>query len=122
MNNGKYVGGTSSTTFQALFHYFADPVCSNATLTVLASGHYSPGADSDRVQGATEFDFFVQSVVITVHDESTARNLNGLKVCSAIYAVLTINYNQHRLTYSTMPCRVTSAPWMAVGESIGRRT
>lgn len=80
--NGKYagVGPSSPPTFQALFHYFADPVCSNATLTVLATGHYSPGADSDRVQGATEFDFFVQSVVITVHDESTARNLNGLKV------------------------------------------
>jgi Adenomatosis polyposis coli down-regulated 1 len=81
LNAGKYsAGGTSSPTFQALFHYFADPVCSNATLTVLATGHYSPGSDSDRVQGATEFDFFVQSVIITVHDESTARNLNGLKV------------------------------------------
>lgn len=79
--NGKYVGaGAPPPTFQALFHYFADPICSNATLTVLASGHYSPGTDSDRVQGATEFDFFVQSVVITVHDEFTARNLNGLKV------------------------------------------
>lgn len=81
LNAGKYSAtGSSSPTFQALFHYFADPVCSNATLTVLATGHYSPGSDSDRVQGATEFDFFVQSVIITVHDESTARNLNGLKV------------------------------------------
>ncbi|XP_046438475.1 protein APCDD1-like [Daphnia pulex] len=80
LNAGKYsASGALSPTFQALFHYFADPVCSNATLTVLATGHYSPGSDSDRVQGATEFDFFVQSVIITVHDESTARNLNGLK-------------------------------------------
>ncbi|KAI9557447.1 hypothetical protein GHT06_017275 [Daphnia sinensis] len=78
LNAGKY-SAAASPTFQALFHYFADPVCSNATLTVLAAGHYLPGADSDRVQGATEFDFFVQSVVITVHDEPTARNLNGLK-------------------------------------------
>lgn len=74
-------GNTGSTpTFQALFHYYADAICSKATLSVLASGHYSPGSDSERVQGATEFDFFVQSVIITVHDESTARNLNGLKV------------------------------------------
>lgn len=79
LNAGKY-SAVASATFQALFHYFADPVCSNATLTVLAAGHYLPGTDSDRVQGATEFDFFVQSVVITVHDEPTARNLNGLKV------------------------------------------
>jgi hypothetical protein len=89
LNAGKYsASGASSPTFQALFHYFADPVCSNATLTVLATGHYSPGSDSDRVQGATEFDFFVQSVIITVHDESTARNLNGLKVFHSIFCVI----------------------------------
>jgi hypothetical protein len=89
LSAGKYsASGASSPTFQALFHYFADPVCSNATLTVLATGHYSPGSDSDRVQGATEFDFFVQSVIITVHDESTARNLNGLKVFHSIFCVI----------------------------------
>ena len=70
----------SHPTFQALFYYYTDPKCSSATLTVLASGYYSAGGDSERVQGATEFDFYIQSVSITVHDESTARNLNGLKV------------------------------------------
>jgi len=72
-------GSSSGPTFQALFHYFADPACSRPTLTVLAGGSYSPGSDSERVQGATEFDFYVRTVSITVHDDSTARNLNGLK-------------------------------------------
>ena len=78
-------GFYSHPTFQALFHYYSDPICSNPTLTVLASGYYSPGSVSDRVQGATEFDFFVKSVAMTVHDESTASNLNGLKVKSLFY-------------------------------------
>jgi len=72
-------GFYSHPTFQALFYYYTDPECSSGTLTVLASGYYSAGGDSERVQGATEFDFYIQSVSITVHDESTARNLNGLK-------------------------------------------
>lgn len=80
------VYGSAGPTFQALFHYYADAICSKATLSVLASGHYSPGSDSERVQGATEFDFYVQSVIITVHDESTARNLNGLKVCKVVFS------------------------------------
>ena len=49
-------------------------------MTVMANGHYSAGPNSDRVQGATEFDFYIGTVIITVHDESMARNLNGLKV------------------------------------------
>jgi len=93
--NGFYGSGVGvsmgSPTFQALFHYFADPSCSRATMTVLARGHYSSGSDSNRVQGATEFDFYVQSVSITVHDESTANNLNGLKVFQQLMSIHYLN-------------------------------
>ena len=63
-----------------MFHYFSDVACATPTLSVLVGGHYASGPDSGHVQGATEFDFYIQTVSLTVHDESTARNLNGLKV------------------------------------------
>nr|XP_057911703.1 protein APCDD1-like isoform X2 [Doryrhamphus excisus] len=66
-------------SWEGIYRHYSDPVCSQKTFTLRASGHYAQGNPSAKVPGATEFVFKVTEVRVTAEDEPTAKLLNGTK-------------------------------------------
>ncbi|XP_061147928.1 protein APCDD1-like [Syngnathus typhle] len=62
--------------WEGIYRHYSDPLCSQNTFTLRASGHYAQGNPSVKVPGATEFVFKVTEVRVTAEDESTAKLLN----------------------------------------------
>lgn len=65
--------------WQGVYRHYSDPVCSQPTFTLRASGHYAQGNPSAKVSGATEFVFKVTQVGLAALEESTAKLLNGTR-------------------------------------------
>uniref|UniRef100_G3NPU1 Adenomatosis polyposis coli down-regulated 1-like n=1 Tax=Gasterosteus aculeatus TaxID=69293 RepID=G3NPU1_GASAC len=65
--------------WQGVYRHYSDPVCSQPTFTLRASGHYAQGNPSAKVSGATEFVFKVTRVGVTALDGPTAALLNGTR-------------------------------------------
>ncbi|XP_077429755.1 protein APCDD1-like [Vanacampus margaritifer] len=65
--------------WEGIYRHYSDPLCSQNTFTLRASGHYAQGNPSVKVPGATEFVFKVTEVRVTAEDESTAKLLNRTK-------------------------------------------
>ncbi|XP_061688439.1 protein APCDD1-like [Syngnathoides biaculeatus] len=65
--------------WEGIYRHYLDPLCSQNTFTLRASGHYAQGNPSVKVPGATEFVFKVTEVRVTAEDESTAKLLNRTK-------------------------------------------
>ncbi|XP_019714014.1 protein APCDD1-like [Hippocampus comes] len=65
--------------WEGIYRHYSDPLCSQNTFTMRASGHYAQGNPSVKVPGATEFVFKVIEVRVTAEDESTAKLLNRTK-------------------------------------------
>ncbi|KAM8868198.1 protein APCDD1-like [Synchiropus picturatus] len=65
--------------WEGIYRHFSDPVCSQPTFTLRASGHYAPGNPSAKVSGATEFVFKVTQVSVTPEEQATAKLLNSTR-------------------------------------------
>lgn len=63
------------------FKYFSDSSCSIKTITTHASGRFSNGRDSARVQGGTDLEFRIDSAALAIHDYSLINALNSVHDC-----------------------------------------
>ncbi|KAM6979731.1 protein APCDD1-like [Aplochiton taeniatus] len=69
-------------SWEGVYRHYSDPACSQPTFILRASGHYSQGHPSVKVQGAQEMVFKVTRVLVTALDESTGKVLNGSRRAS----------------------------------------
>ncbi|KAJ7999424.1 hypothetical protein DPEC_G00194290 [Dallia pectoralis] len=67
---------TEEHSWEGVYRHYSDPSCSRPTFTLRASGHYSQGDPSARVEGGTEFVFKVTRAAVTALETATARVLN----------------------------------------------
>ncbi|XP_074534043.1 protein APCDD1-like [Halichoeres trimaculatus] len=70
---------TDHHAWEGVYRHYSDPLCSQPTFTLRASGHYAQGNPSAKISGATEFVFKVTQVKVTAEEESTAKLLNGTR-------------------------------------------
>lgn len=64
-------------TWKGEYQYYSDSKCSTPSFKIVARGRYRPGNPSARVQGGTEYNFYVQQADIAPQSIAMVNNLNG---------------------------------------------
>lgn len=74
---------TGDHTWIVEYKFYYDSVCTGASFSVTAAGHYKIGKSGQHVSGGTEADFHIERASITVFDQRMIENLEQDTDCGS---------------------------------------